>query len=306
MSTINIAAVQNALQGTFTENYSAAPAVVGQLILSRGAMPISPSVAISAADNITSGTVAIAHSLFTSPADGSIQLLSPLTIPIKTSVVDAVPTFIRLQTTVPVGIIDIPVSDTPGLDNAVISNVLISTGQSVQITSLSVNLAGFNDLVISKSYLDGILRLMFGFPTAAGHNNRLMGTWSKVINSSTSAEVNAVLAIEAYDGAVPLTDDETPAGTLLWKRTIPTAELPAVLSVINNSIYSNRVHQANALATGIPTFIRIVKNAITSGTGVYPRLCIQLTIEKHVGFAQTEMVTGVSNTLSQFNLSMLP
>lgn len=305
MTTINIAAIENTLRGTFTELNSVVPAVVAQLILSRGAIPPSPSVAISAADNITSGTVALTHSLFTSPAAGSIQLLGPLTIPIKSSVVDAVPTFIRLQTSGAIGVLDIPVSDVPGPDNAVISNVLISTGQSVQITSLRVALSGFNDLVMSTAYYNGILRLMFGVPTAEGWGNRLLGTWSKVLNSSGS-EANAVLAIEAYDGAVPATDDEVPAGTLLWKRTVPTSELPSVLTVVGNSIYSNRTHQAAALASGTPTFIRIVKNAITSGTAVYPRLCIQLTLERHVGFYQTNMVTGVVNTLEQFNLSMLP
>lgn len=303
MTTINTAAVQGLLLGLFTENYSTTVSTVAQLRLCKGIIPASPATALVAGDILDSAAIAITHSLFTSPANKSAQLINPLTIPIKASVTNAVPTFIRLQTSGAVGILDIPVAGTPGADNAVISSMSISTGQSVQITSLRLALSGLNDLVMSTAYYNNILRLLLGSPTAEGDSNRLMGTWGKVINSS-AAEANAVLAIEAYDGTVPLTDDETPAGTLLWKRTVPTTEI-AILSVVGASIYSNRTHQASALASGVPTFIRIVKNAITSGTNVYPRLCIQLTIEKHASFYQTAMVTGVVNTLEQFNLALL-
>lgn len=303
MTTINPSAVLGLLQATFTDYHSATVSVIAQLRLCKGTIPVSPATAVAAADIIDSAAVAISHSLFSAPSNGVVQMLNPLTVPIKASVTNAVPSFIRLQTSGAVGILDIPVSSSPGPDNAVISSMSISTGQSVQITSLGLTLSGLNDLVISPAYFNGLLRLLLGSPTAEGNANRLMGTWAKVINSS-AAEANAVLAIEAYDGAVPTTHDETPVGTLLWKRTIPTTEV-AVLSVVGSSIFSNRTHQASALATGTPTFIRVVKNAITSGTNSYPRLCIQLTTDKHVGFYQSSMVTGVVNTLDQFNLSLL-
>lgn len=293
----------------FTEN--AAPVISGTtaIRLSKGIMPWNPSVSILAnattwLDN--SSVISISQSNFTGIANGKCQLIAPITIPIRSSQVAQIPTFIRLQiaNTSTTGFYDIEVNSTPGPSNAVINSMSISTGDVVQITDLRFALKPQNDLKMTPILYDAMLHAMIGRNFTSGYNGALLFGWPKIMNNA-GGESNAVLAIEAWDGIPPASSEDDATGTLLWKRTIPVTET-SIFSTINGLVISNRPHTTNATANGVPTYIRVVKNAITSSPHIYPKLTLQLEVGKHVSFYRPTMITGQTNTLDMFSFHLLP
>lgn len=293
----------------FTENPASVNLGFTAMRLSKGAMPWSPSVVIAASattwlDN--SSVIAISQSNFTGIVGGKCQLIAPITIPIRASQVAQIPTFMRLQSanTSTTGFYDIEVNSTAGPSNAVINSMSISTADVVQITDLRFALKPQNDLKMTPILYDAMLHAMIGRSFTPGYNGSLFFGWPKIMNNA-GGESNAVLAIEAWDGIPPESSEDDATGTLLWKRTIPTTET-SIFSTTNGLVISNRPHVTNAVANGVPTYIRVVKNAITSSPYVYPKMTLQLEVGKHVSFYRPTMITGQPNTLDMFSFHLLP
>lgn len=295
--------VNAVLAGTFTEAYSSSLLFPNSLRLVKGIMPDSPATTLTAGNILDSGAVPLTVSSFSAVSNGRTDMISPLTIPIKSAVVSQVPSFIRIQNSSSVGMFDIDVNNIAGPSNAIINSMSVSTGDVVRLTDLRFIFKNTSSVSMTPGFYSSILRLIMGSPTAEGYSNKLLFGWPKVINSS-SAETNAVLTIEAYDGDIPASSEDAATGTLLWKRTIPTTEA-SIFSVTGNIVNSARAHTSNALATGIPTYVRISKAAITAGTYVYPKLTMQFEVNKHLIFYNPKMTLGVSNTLDTFSFHML-
>lgn len=299
----------NIASSLFTEDYSYLRNPISVIRLAKVPIPSSPTVTIAAADWLdNASTIEFSSSNFSAVSGGRCDLVTPVTIPIRSSQVNQVPRFIRLQnnTASTTGFIDIDVNNVPGTSNAIISSISISTGNTVQITDMRFIIKPINGIKMTPALYNCILQRIIGFPAAnIGYGGSLMFGWPKVINSAGS-EVNAVLAISAYDGVPPESSEDAATGTLLWKRTIPTTEGSMFSMLAPFNILSNKIHTSNALATGTPTYIRVVKNAITSSPFVYPQLTLQLEVGKHVSFYKNQMATGVSNTLEQFSFQILP
>jgi hypothetical protein len=123
-----------------------------------------------------------------------------------------------------------------------------------------------------------------------------MAAFSKI--SIVSGVYDRAVTVEAWDGAIPSNSSATPTGVKLWSKAITSNDLFAV-SGLSASIISNQT--ANAIASGTPTFIRVTKAAYD----VIPATSLQAPVSAQNGalFANTTMVSGQSNTLTNLTLS---
>ena len=296
--------VTNILKNIFSE-YNQPIYPLNAFQLCKGSVPTTTVAnGMPVADTLGSAFTALSSANFTSPVNGSSSLISPVTIPIKSGVTNQTATYMRgvwSNDSYPLFTVDVSNTNTPTA--AKFNLTTVSTGNTVQLTALNLALQNTTDTLLSTAFYNNILAYLLGKTTGQGYNNSLMFGYPKVFNVSTGAEVNAVLAVEAYDGPVP-TDPEAAAGTLLWKSTIATTST-SYLEVNGTCVSSSRTLTANATATGTATYIRIIKNAITTGGTVYPKLTMQLKVGVNCFFNSPNMVTGQSNTLEQFNVLLL-
>ncbi len=273
--------------------------------LCKGNIPLTTTVnGMPTADTLGSAFTALSGSNFTAPVNGASNLISPVTIPIKAGVTNQTATYMRgVWSSDSYPLMTIDVSASSSASAAKFNQLTVSTGNTIQLTGLNFSLQNTTDTLLSTAFYNNILAYLLGKTTGQGYTNSLMFGYPKVYNVSTGAEVNAVLAVEAYDGVVP-TDPEAAGGNLLWKSTIATTST-SYLEVNGSCISSTRQLTANATATGTATYIRIIKNAITTGGTVYPKLTMQLKVGVNCFFNTPNMVTGQSNTLEQFNVLIL-
>lgn len=296
--------ITNILKNIFCE-YSQPIYSLTAFQLCKGTIPLSTvSSGMPTADALGNAFTALTGTNFTSPVNGSSSLISPVTIPIKSGVTNQLATYMRgVYSSDVYPLFTLEVSNTNSASAAKFNITTVSTGNTVQLTGLTFSLQNGSDTLLSTAFYNNILAYLLGKTTGQGYNNSLMFGYPKVFNPSTGAEANAVLAVEAYDGPVP-TDPEAATGTLLWKSTISTTST-SYLEANGLCISSTRTLTANATATGTATHIRIIKNAITSGGAVYPKLTMQLKVGVNCFFNSPNMVTGQSNTLEQFNVLVL-
>lgn len=295
------------LQKIFTDNYSIAPTVPGFIRLLKGTRPANNEVASVAANILDNGSsIVLNHTKFTAVNNGRCDLISPITIPIKSSQTNQVPTCIRWVSAVAAttSLMDIDVNNVAGTSNALINTMSISTGNTVQITDLRLILKLNNGLSMSPVLLNALLETFTGYPSTRGYVGALLMGCSWVLDSS-GYQITTPLAIEAWSGTVPATSEIAPTGTLLWKKTISFEE-NCIFTPGPNILFVKNLYAANAIANGTPTFIRIVKDAVDYSPYTYPKMVIQLPVSSAVSFNNPTMATGAINMLNPFSFHILP
>ncbi len=119
--------------------------------------------------------------------------------------------------------------------------------------------------------------------------------------------------MDIYDGAtIPESANLEPTGTLLWRKQISDASgaLPNIFNISGTSITLSSSQSANAVASGIPKYLRIYKNGVTTPNGLsYPKLVMQMPIGSGVGYAsidRTTIVSGQSVSLNETSFVLQP
>jgi len=274
--------------------------------LCKGNVPLTTVASgMPVADTLGSAFTSLTGANFTAPVNGVSSMIAPVTIPIKSGVTNQTATYMRgVSTNDTYPLFTVDVSSVASANAARFNQTLISTGNSIQLLGLNLSLQNGADTLLSTAFYNNILASLLGKSTGQGYNNNLMFGYPKVVRLDTNAEVDAVLAVEAYDGVIPTDPEEAPTGTLLWRSVIATTST-SYLEVNGTCISSTRQLTANATATGTATYIRIIKDAITTGGAVYPKLTMQLKVGVNCFFNTPNMVGGLSNTLEQFNVLIL-
>lgn len=287
---------------------------INKMQFCHGDFPGSTSEVISTTNILTAGTAPNNYTLFTGsnwsvPSEGVTILASGVSGLIKSSGLPAgaAISFIRLlSNSGSVPIFDIPVDIAKGVDNAVLSKISgIVANEQVVLKDLRMKIVTKGGFSFNNALASAILRHIVGIPnTLLGYYGALMFGQGYVYETS-SVTIASPLYMDIYDGAtIPESANLEPTGTLLWKSTISTSST-SYLEVNGTCISSTRQLTANATATGTATYIRIIKNAITTGGTVYPKLTMQLKVGVNCFFNTPNMVTGQSNTLEYFNVLIL-
>jgi hypothetical protein len=196
-----------------------------------------------------------------------------------------------------VAILDVDVGLVSSGAKAIVSTLTAVSGQTVNLTDMRFRVAAFGDTCVSPSVANEIVNIW-------SHNEAVTvsNSYSNLAAFSKRNVVSGVydrpVTVEAWDGIIPANSSATPTGVKLWSKAITSNDLFAV-SGLSASIISNQT--ANAIASGTPTFIRVTKAAYD----VIPATSLQAPVSAQNGalFANTTMVSGQSNTLTNLTLS---
>jgi hypothetical protein len=286
--TLNSSSLFNALEYTFS-NYSVAVGSSPRIYyaaLMGGAMPVDPTVTYG----VTQLTQRISFDASRwLPASGGVSVLAnPVAFVIATS---GTVNFIRLYAydIVTSGVIDISLGLVTSGSSGIVDTLSAVQGNNVILTDLraSVNVIGDISvgIVIANAFLSslGISQVDYTLLGAA--------TTSKYYYSGTTY-YGATVNVYLYDGAIPASADYAPTGTLLWQKTLPDTTHLFSHSGLGMSLYTTLT--ANAVDSGTPTYVRIVKLTHTSLGVLYPETVFQVPVGPPINGCTTLPTTFVS------------
>ncbi|MDO9571186.1 MAG: hypothetical protein Q7J58_17690 [Hydrogenophaga sp.] len=281
-------AVANALSPVGLTGYNASYAQ-----LFSGARPADPTItsgitALSAVKTLPVGTWLVA-------SNGVAALAAPVGF---TATATGTVSFVRFYYGSGTGpFLDVDVGLLASGEKAIVSTLSAVSGETVSLTDLRFRVATSGDTCVSPSVA-----------------NEIINTWAKNISATVAngfghlagfskynlatASNDRTVTVEAWDGPIPANSTVTPAGTKLWSKSISGNELFAT-SGMSAALITNQT--ANAIASGTPTFVRATKAAYD----VIPATSMQAPVSalNGVQFAKAEMVSGVSNTLTNFTVT---
>lgn len=289
---------------------------INRVQLCHGEFPGSTSTTISAA-NVLSDNNAFAGTNWSVPSEGVSILASPVSCLIKSTGLpaNAAIGFIRLlNNNSTAAIFDVPVDISKGADNAVLSKIAgIVAGEQITIKDLRLKIATKGDFSFNNELAAYLIRSILGnVNLSICYGGALMFGHGFVLSQS-GAPTAAPLIMDIYDGSIiPESANLEPTGTLLWRKQISDVAMavPNVFNVSGTSVTLNSSQSANAVASGVPKYVRIYKNGITTADGsTYPKLVLQMPIGSGVGYAsidRTTIVSGQSVSLNETSFVLQP
>ncbi len=313
----NASYIGNSLINTvFSATPPSATNGISRVQLCHGEFPGSTSTTISAA-NILSDNNAFAGTNWSVPSEGVSILASPISCLIKSTGLpaNAAIGFIRLLNNNSTAVIfDVPVDISKGADNAVLSKISgIVAGEQITIKDLRLKIATKGEFSFNNALAAYLMRSILGnVNLSIGYAGALLFGFGYVINQ-TGTPTAAPMIMDIYDGAtIPESANLEPTGTLLWRKQISDATMavPNIFSISGTSITLNSPQSANAVASGVPKYVRIYKNGITTADGsTYPKFVLQMPIGSGVGYAsidRTTIVSGQSVSLNETSFVLQP
>lgn len=313
--TLNTAALAPLLAATFCANDSVGyPSGIYQCRLFEGAQPANP--------NITGGVTplslpfALNHELWSAPAAGVLTLADPF-LEIPTNVTGTA-SFLRLYA-VGAPLMDIPVSTTPGDGVAVLSSLSAVSGSALHLTDLRIKLNTVGAMSVSPVVANYFLLALIGAPNpymheSSGHEVPYLGALSAGWRESSTLETlnDHPTVLMAYAGDVPSSaTDPIGSATLLWSHTgIPARDL---VDPVGAGLALTATVTANAVATGTPSFLRVVRPAVDYSFGGYldgvvtPECVVQIPVggaASGCSFSPTSLTAGQPATLVQLTVSL--
>lgn len=282
-------AVANALSYAGLNNYT-----IGFARLFAGQRPADPTItsgitALSDVKSLPIGTWLVA-------SNGVAALASAVGF---AATATGTPSFIRFyyagNAVAP--ILDVEVGLVSSGEKAIVSTLSAVSGQTVNLTDVRFRVATSGDTCVSPSVANEIVNTWANNINATVHvGYGYLAGFSKF--NIVTASYDRAVTVEAWDGPIPSTSSATPTGTKLWTKSISGNELFAV-SGLSAALMQNQT--ANAIASGTPTFVRATKAAYSS----IPATSMQAPVSplNGVQFANETMVSGVSNTLTNFTVT---
>lgn len=273
-------------------------------MLCGGVQPESPSVT---AGITVFQSVVISSGKWLPPGDGVSMLSSPI---VFTPTASGSITFLRLTYAVASnsGIVDIPIGLAGSGASAVVSSLVASSGVPVSVTDVRVkfNTAGSFSVgaVLANEFLSSLLM--------ADRGNSMRSTQAASRFDSVSNGYTRAVTVNVYDGTIPSHADNPATGIKLWTKSITSNNLFTVNGV-GMSLFEALT--ANAIASGAPTYLRVVKAAYTGlnyQTGVadsWPATVFQLPIGPPTnGCIMTPgvLVSGQSATITNMTVTLQP
>lgn len=261
---------------------------------------ITAIVLLDDAGNELTSTVIDIPSNFTRPVNGQIQLVNNLDLGnIGGSIAHRV--VLKRNSVVT---LEVPVALTPGSNNVVLNQLDSSNGEPIILTNMKFQFKPFNDIKLSSSLLDMFMLTYFGFSKDQISLYGGLGFSENVYYLAGGSAVSSTLSITAYTGDIPLEANHAVSANseALWQKVITNTPL---FQCLGNMVHLPYYLGEPAVLTGIPTYIRIVKDEQTDGYYQNPRLCMQLEIGKHVSFQYDGMTNGVVNMLDPFSIYVM-
>jgi hypothetical protein len=257
-----------------------------------GARPADPTIstgitALSAVKTIASGTWMVS-------SNGVAALASHIGFPVTAN---GSLSFIRFYTATNQPILDVDVGLVASGEKAIVSTLTATSGQVINLQDMRFRVATSGDTCVSPSVA-----------------NEIVNTWANNLNATVSYSFSSLsgfskhnpevgdytktVTVEAWDGPIPANSTATPAGVKLWSKSITGDNLFQV-SGMAAALMQNQT--ANAIASGTPTFVRAVKAAYST----IPATSMQAPVSalNGVQFANADMVSGASNTLTNFTVT---
>lgn len=262
--------------------------------------PITTIVLLDASGYELSSTDIDIPGNFTRPVNGQIQLVNNLDLGnIGGNIAHRV--VLKRNSVVT---IEVPVALTPGSNNVVLNQLDSTNGEPIILTNMKFQFKPFNDIKLSSSLLDMFMLTYFGFSKDQISLYGGLGFSENIYFLSGGSVVNSTLSVTAYTGDIPLEANHAISANSepLWQKVITNTPL---FQCLGNMVHLPYYLGEPAVATGVPTYIRIVKDEQTDGYYQNPRLCMQLEIGKHVNFQYDEMTNGVVNILDPFSIYVM-
>lgn len=257
------------------------------------------------------------------PSSGIITLSQSVPIYIKNNTVinGKIPSFLRFYKVVVDGIyvrqpmLDIAVSDIQEYRKALLSSISPVTNgisQVLAIKKLGFKIAVTGDACFNNSFANCILQALCIKTTRFSNS---ITSYPRGYHfglpycNNTSAAVATPITISAYDGTIPDSANYEATGNLLWTSSYSATTGNSIYSISGNSFSLERTFTANAIMTGTPTYIRVVKSAYTHATDStnYPRAVIQIPVGNAVNkanFTKLNFVSGESISLESFTITL--
>ena len=303
----NEAHIGTLINTIFTSDAPQAIYGICKLQFCHGEFPGSTSTVISATNILNSGSapndnVAFSGTNWSVPSEGVAILASSISGFIKSSglPVGAAISFIRLLASNGITVLfDIPVDIAKGIDNAVLNKVYgIVAGEQIILKDLRIKIVTKGEFSFNNALAASLIRVITGNPNLnIGYAGALLFGHGYVMSDSGAATASPLI-MDIYDGTtIPESANAEPTGTLLWRKSISDAAtvMPSIFNVNGTSVSLSSSQSANAVASGVPKYLRIYKNGITTSEGNnYPKLVMQMPIGSGVGYASIDRTTIVS------------
>lgn len=312
----NTAYVGSLINTVFSTSPPMATNAISRVQLCHGEFPGSTSTSISATNILSDGAI-FAGTNWSVPSEGVSILAFPVSCLIKSTGLPASAAigFIRLLNNDMTSVIfDVPVDISKGADNAVLSKIAgIVAGEQITIKDLRVKIATKGEFSFNNSLAGYLIRSIIGnVNLGIGYGGTLMFGHGFVLNQSGTPTA-APLIMDIYDGStIPESANLEPTGTLLWRKQISDVAMavPNIFNVSGTSVTLMSSQSANAVATGVPKYLRIYKNGITTSDGsTYPKFVLQMPIGNGIGYAsidRTSIVSGQSVSVNETSFVIQP
>lgn len=286
-------------ESILTDSYGSPPAgilPIDSLVLYSGVQPGTPlnSQGILAYSSI----VPISAVNWTFPSAGVIQL-EPIDITNDFQTVSDQVSFIRIFRQ-SLGVIDIPVSLSGGTGDAVVSSLTAGVGGTITISNIKFKINTAGNVCVNTPVANFILSKLVGI---ALPYDTLNAASRYKLPISGGAEYTENVTVSVYSGPVPSDADELPSGVLLWQTNITGNNL---FTVNGNSQGLSSTLSSTAIASGIPSFLRISKPSYTTIAGATVPACkFQTTIGSATATFMSASEFLISNTYQLNNLTVL-
>lgn len=302
---LNAAYIEGKLASLFSDSQLNSGDYIHQFKLCGGVMPANPTV-LTGFTSYASLQPTDATSIWLPPSDGVVSLSAPLTF--TPSAAGAI-TFLRMNVANGYGVFDIPLGLSGTNASGVVSSLTASVGVPVSVTDLRIKLNTAGNLSVGSALANLFLSSIvnsdymgnpFFIASAASKWNPIANDFSKTVT------------VNVYDGSIPAKADDAATGTKLWTKSISSNNL---FSVTGLGVSLAEGLTANALASGTPTYIRVVKAAYSGTlpqTGVphsWPATVFQLPIGPPTnGCIMTPgvLVSGQSATITNMTVTLQP
>lgn len=318
----NAAQIGYMLDTVFTSSTPQVNQGICKLQFCHGEFPGSTSTIISATNILNAGSqpndnIAFSGTNWSVPSEGVAILASPISGFIKSTglPVGAAVSFIRLlAANGTTALFDIPVDVAKGIDNAVLSKIYgILAGEQITLKDLRIKIATKGEFSFNNALASSFIRVITGNPNLnIGRSGALLFGHGYVMSNS-GAVTASPLIMDIYDGStIPESANNEPTGTLLWRKSISDVAtvMPSIFNVSGTSVSLSSSQSANAVASGVPKYMRIYKNGITTSEGNnYPKLVMQIPIGTGTGFAsidRTTITSGQSVSLNEVSFIIQP
>lgn len=278
-------------------------ATVYAAFLCGGTMPANPLV--TTGFTTLSGGV-IVDGGWLPPSDGVCTLSNPVAI---TPNANGTITFIRLcmagSTT---GVIDISVGLVGSGASCIVSSLTAVSGTPVAISDLRVKLNTTGDFSVGATIANDFLLSLLN----TNRDSRYIAANAASRLEAPGGAYTKAVTVNVYDGPIPAKADDAATGTRLWTKAITGNNL---FNVSGLGMSLAEALTANALASGTPTYARVVKaaysgvNTIDGLTYSWPATVFQLPIGPPTnGCIMTPgvLVSGQSATITNMTVTLQP